>query len=567
MEAFWGTFENPQLWLGLIVTIQLFVIVGILGPVVGLITAVLRDSGIPVISQLVWVYIWVMRGTPTLLQLLFIYNVLPQFGVVLSSFTTAVIGLMLHEGAVMAEIFRGGIHSVEQDQVLAGRALGMRRFSIFRVIVLPQALRAIVPPMGTAYISLVKNTSLASVVGLTDMLGRAEAMAAKDYNYLEVYAAIGIMYLALSAMLSFIQDVIERRQDFYRKRAEWGGRLRDALRALAGIGRMFGTSSQAVPSQGSGRCAARDADAETISDPGRVDKFTTKDGARAARQGQTRHVSLVDVLGISTGSRQTNQDGHSVVVACRNVTKRHGDRTILEDLSFEVRSHEVVALMGGSGAGKSTLLRLINHLDPLDRGEILVNGRHVGYRYTKNGQLRPVHNVARARAEANIGFVFQQFYLVRHLSAVDNITLGTIYVEGRSAHRARVDALDLLQGVGLQEWAEALPHELSGGQQQRVAIARAMARRPSLLLLDEPTSALDPELVGEVQGVLRELAQAGMTMLLATHDVNFAREVADRVLILEGGRIIEQGEASAVLDNPQDHRTQRFLRKLSTVGA
>jgi polar amino acid transport system permease protein len=210
MDPFWATFHNPQLWLGLLVTLQLFAIVGVLGPVAGLITAILRDSRIPVISQLMWVYVWVMRGTPTLLQLLFIYNVLPQFGIRLSSFATAVIGLAIHEGATMGEIFRGGIHSVERDQLLAGRALGMRSFSIFRIIVLPQALRSIIPPMGTAYISLIKNTSLASVVGLSDMLGRSEAMAAKDYNYLEVYAAVGVMYLALSAMISLLQDEARR---------------------------------------------------------------------------------------------------------------------------------------------------------------------------------------------------------------------------------------------------------------------------------------------------------------------------------------------------------------------
>lgn len=559
MDAFWATFHNPQLWLGVVVTLELFAIVGILGPLAGLITAVLRDAGIPVISQLMWTYVWIMRGTPILLQLLFIYDVLPQFGVLLSSFSAAVVGLLVHEGATMGEIFRGGIHSVEQDQLLAGRALGMRRLSVFRIIVLPQALRSIVPPMGTAYISLVKNTSLASVIGLSDMLGRSESMAAKDYYYLQVYAAVGVVYLALSAIISFIQGAVERRQDFYRGRAESKGRLRNILWALIGARhrRVTRPSSQRGPPHGQGR--ASHTGTQAISDPSEADDFATEEGARAPGR-----PSLVDVLGIEAAARRTSGD---VVVACRNATKRYGDRTILERLSFEVRSHEVVALMGGSGAGKSTLLRLISHLETLDSGEILVNGRHVGYRYAKNGQLKAVRNVARARAEANIGFVFQQFYLVRHLSAVDNVTLGPIYVEGRSAEHARADALDLLQGVGLEEWAEALPHELSGGQQQRVAIARAMARRPSLLLLDEPTSALDPELVGEVQGVLRDLAQAGMTMLLATHDVSFARDVADRVLIMEEGRIIEQGEAHAVLDSPQDRRTQRFLRKVAMPGA
>jgi polar amino acid transport system permease protein len=225
-----------------------------------------------------------------------------------------------------------------------------------------------------------------------------------------------------------------------------------------------------------------------------------------------------------------------------------------------IKRGEVVVLMGPSGSGKSTLLRLVNHLEPLDWGQITVDGKYVGYEKQIGGGLRPTRNLAKARADARIGMVFQHFNLFDHLTALENIVEAPVHVYGEPAAKAQALGLDLLSAVGLAAHADHLPHRLSGGQQQRVAIARALAISPRLMLFDEPTSALDPELVGEVLAVIRRLAKAGMTMMVVTHEVRFAREVADRVIFMDEGQVIEEGPPDEVLDHPKHERTQRFLR-------
>jgi polar amino acid transport system permease protein len=232
---------------------------------------------------------------------------------------------------------------------------------------------------------------------------------------------------------------------------------------------------------------------------------------------------------------------------------------VVRGISLTVNRGEVVTIMGPSGSGKSTLLRLINHLEQLDKGEILVSGERVGYRLV-DGVLRPLRDLAKARAKARIGMVFQHFNLFDHLTALENVIEAPIRVYGEDPERARAKAMGLLTMVGLVNHAHHLPHRLSGGQQQRVAIARALAISPRLMLFDEPTSALDPELVGEVLAVIRHLAEAGMTMIVVTHEVRFAREVADRVIFMDDGQIVEEGAPAAVIDNPQHERTRRFLR-------
>jgi polar amino acid transport system permease protein len=224
-----------------------------------------------------------------------------------------------------------------------------------------------------------------------------------------------------------------------------------------------------------------------------------------------------------------------------------------------VNRGEVVTIMGPSGSGKSTLLRLINHLEHLDRGEITVAGKYVGYQNTA-GVLRPAGDLAKARAQAQIGIVFQQFNLFEHLTALENVIEAPVHVFGQAPHVARERGMELLSVVGLTHHAQHLPHRLSGGQQQRVAIARALAISPRLMLFDEPTSALDPELVSEVLAVIRRLADGGMTMIVVTHEVKFAAEVADRVLFIDYGRIVEEGLPADVLQNPRQARMRQFLR-------
>lgn len=247
------------------------------------------------------------------------------------------------------------------------------------------------------------------------------------------------------------------------------------------------------------------------------------------------------------------------VVEVKNVYKDFGDLSVLQGIDLTVRAGEVVCLIGPSGSGKSTLLRSINHLERIDAGEIRVAGELVGY--VRRGQkLVELREAEVCRQRQRIAMVFQQFNLFNHLSVLDNITIGPRKVLGLSRVEAEAEARRHLATVGLADRETAYPRQLSGGQQQRIAIARGLAMRPELLLFDEPTSALDPQLVGEVLTVIKALAQQGRTMVIVTHEIGFAHDVADRVVFMHGGVIIEDGPPEAVLDSPADPRTAAFLR-------
>jgi polar amino acid transport system ATP-binding protein len=249
------------------------------------------------------------------------------------------------------------------------------------------------------------------------------------------------------------------------------------------------------------------------------------------------------------------------MISIRDVHKRFGRVEVLKGITFDVARGEAVVILGPSGSGKSTLLRLVAHLDRLDSGRILVDGALVGYT-DRDGKLRELSDSAAARARADVGVVFQRFNLFPHMTALANITCAPIHVRGVSRREAVERARDLLKHVGLEEKADAYPSQLSGGQQQRVAIARALAMEPKVMLFDEATSALDPELIGEVLDVMKRLAVGGMTMLVVTHEMGFAREVADRVLFIDGGVVVEANTPAAFFDNPQHERTKAFLSKI-----
>ena len=239
------------------------------------------------------------------------------------------------------------------------------------------------------------------------------------------------------------------------------------------------------------------------------------------------------------------------MVRVKNIHKYFGHLHVLNDVSLDVSKGEVVVIIGPSGSGKSTLLRCLNYLEPVQAGEIWIDGIRLDHHKT---------NIRAVRAE--VGIVFQSFNLFPHLTALRNVMLAPRVVRRRSEAEVRQEALAILAKVGLQDKVDAYPSQLSGGQQQRVAIARALVMQPKLMLFDEVTSALDPELVREVLDVMKQLARDGMTMIVVTHEMGFAREVADRVIFMDEGRIVEEGTAADIFDRPQNQRTKEFLGKI-----
>ncbi len=250
-----------------------------------------------------------------------------------------------------------------------------------------------------------------------------------------------------------------------------------------------------------------------------------------------------------------------LMIDARQVWKSFGRLDVLKGIDLAVPKGSVTFLIGPSGSGKSTLLRCVNHLEKVTAGHLYVDGDLIGYR-EKNGVLHEISEQDAAAQRAGIGMVFQQFNLFPHRTVLENIIEAPVQVKKQPVAAAKTRALELLESVGLAHKAGAYPVQLSGGQQQRVAIARAVAMDPKLMLFDEPTSALDPELVGEVLRVMKQLAADGMTMLVVTHEMGFAREVADQVVFMDGGVVVEAGPPAEVLDNPREARTQRFLSSL-----
>jgi polar amino acid transport system permease protein len=490
---------------GAVTAIEIAALAMVGGVILGLLLALMRLSTFAPVSGTAWCYIWFIRGTPVILQLVFLYDALPAVGIRLDSFTTAVVGFMLNEAAFCAEIIRGGILSVDRRQSLAAASFGMGPFLTLRRIILPQAMRAILPGMANQTISMIKGTSIASVIFVNELTFRSQQIVGQNFKFFTVFAAAGVIYLIMTSAVAVAQFYLERN---------------------------FSADAERKPRPAV--VAGGETPAEAVSP-----------------------TAWMDTLSASQA------DGNAAdvpFVVCRNVQKSYGSKQILCGLDLTIKRGEVVVLMGPSGSGKSTLLRLVNHLEQLDWGEITVDGKYVGYVKHAGDRLVPTRNLAGARADARIGMVFQHFNLFDHFTALENIMEAPVRVYGEAAEKMRALGMSLLNAVGLSAHADHFPHRLSGGQQQRVAIARALAISPRLMLFDEPTSALDPELVGEVLAVIRRLAEAGMTMIVVTHEVRFAREAADRVVFIDEGRVIEQGPPEEVLDRPKHERTQRFLR-------
>ena len=247
------------------------------------------------------------------------------------------------------------------------------------------------------------------------------------------------------------------------------------------------------------------------------------------------------------------------MITTKDIDVSFGSLHVLKGVNLEVKPQEVVCIIGPSGSGKSTFLRSLIHLEHIDNGTIEIEGKEIAHKENKSSKLH-ISTKERRKRLLNVGMVFQKFNLFPHMTALENTMVSPMNVLGKSKEEARAKGIELLNAVGLGEKLDAYPNKLSGGQQQRVAIARALAMDPKIMLFDEPTSALDPELVGEVLSVMKKLAESGMTMIVVTHEMGFAREVADRVLFMDGGNIVEEGTPEEIFNAPKSDRLKQFLK-------
>jgi polar amino acid transport system permease protein len=549
------------LWKGLLIAIEISVASFCAALPFALMVALMRMSRRLIVRWIPVPYIWVMRGTPILLQLLFWYNVLPLIGIRVSAIATAIIGLGLNEVAFMAEIIRGGLLSVKQTQRDAAAALGLSRWQILRRIVLPQALRSIAPAMSNEAIIIVKNTSLASVITVGELTLRSEQVVATNFQYVPVFLAAGVMYLIATTAIVILQSRLEAHLNIERRAriiAQTALRAREAG-VLAPAIATEGVAGPTVPRGGS------------AGEPPENGRRLLRDGLRLRLRRRSEPTPLpplpVQPSGSSgalralSASREAYGRPGEPYVQIRDARKSFHGNEVVKGVSLDVEPGNVIFLIGPSGSGKTTLLRTINHLETLDGGEILVGGEHVGYRRTNRG-LVPIRDVASARAKARIGMVFQHFNLFDHLTVMENILEAPVRVYGRDPKEVRAEVRELLAWAGLSHHENHYPHQLSGGQQQRIAIIRAIATHPRLMLFDEPTSALDPELVGEVLQLMRRLAESGMTMVVVSHEIVFARDWADKVVFMEDGSIVEENRPDEFFSHPREERTRTFLRML-----
>jgi polar amino acid transport system permease protein len=510
-------------------TLLLTLLATVSGSILGTALALARVSKSPLLSGLSWGYIWLLRSIPVIVLLLVLNNLgylyetitlgVPFTGTVLfeypttqllTPFAAAFLGLTLNQSAFFAEIVRGGILSVDQGQLEAASALGLpRRRQAFR-IVLPQAMRSILPTGFNEIIGLTKATSMVYVLALPELFYTVQVIYRRNLEVIPLLMVATVWYLVIMTVLSIAQHYIER---YFSK-----GALRNP---------------KPLPFQAFFQRFGRPLPAIT---PSSVPVRTSGFGDAAV----LRSAGAVRIHGIS---------------------KSFGSLKVLDGIDLTLPAGSVTAILGPSGSGKSTLLRAINHLERVDSGFISVDGDLVGYEQ-KGDVLYELKEKDILKRRADIGMVFQSFNLFPHLTVLENLIEAPVQVRGLSREDAIQLAQELLARVGLSDKINAYPRQLSGGQQQRVAIARALALRPKVLLFDEPTSALDPELVGEVLDVIKELARTGTTLVIVTHEIGFAREVADTVVFMNGGHILEAGSPARIFNEAEHPRTREFLAKV-----
>ncbi len=554
-------FSEPVL-VGLGRTLLLTALGALFGFAIGTGLALARVSRSPLLVALAWGFVWLFRSIPLIVLLLIVNNLGYLYETVslglpftdwtffsypttqlMTPFAAALIGLTLNQAAFASEIIRGGLLSVDQGQHEAAAALGLPRGRQVRRIVLPQAMRAILPTAFNDIIGLAKGTSNVYILALPELFYTIQIIYRRNLEVIPLLMVATVWYLVILTVLSIVQHQIERH---YAR-----GALRNPPPSLVDRWRPWlARWGRAGGADGASRASPAAEGAQPSADP----------RAGAAATAPTAPEATGPAVMAAAG-RWAGVQHRGGELALQHVSKRYGALQVLDAVSLTVPRGSVTVILGQSGSGKSTLLRCINHLERVDAGFIAIDGELVGYRREADALVELAEpEVLRRRAD--VGMVFQNFNLFPHLTVLDNVVEAPIVVRGRPRADAEAEALDLLARVGLRDKAGSYPRQLSGGQQQRVAIARALALRPKVLLFDEPTSALDPELVGEVLAVIRELARSGTTLVVVTHEIGFAREVADTVVFMDQGRIVESGPPDQVFNRPQQARTAAFLAKV-----
>ncbi|OOV89264.1 amino acid ABC transporter permease/ATP-binding protein [Pseudomonas sp. MF4836] len=492
---FFSLFSLPSFWHACVTVVQLSALAWFIGMLLGFLLASAKLSSTPWIRAPAAVYIWFFRSIPLLVLVVFVYN-LPQLfpvtGAVLSNpFYSGLFALVVTEAAYMAEIHRGGLISVAKGQKEAGRALGIGLLGLQRLIVIPQAFRISLPTLINEYITVVKLTSLISVISLTELLTVGQRLYAQNFLVMETLAAVAVYYVLIVSVFGWLLQRLEQHLDLNLRKPQ------------------------------------------------------TLDAASVARlKAHTRQQPIQ--------LRAEPGPGSPPALQLQNIHKRYGDHQVLKGIDLQVASGQVISIIGPSGSGKTSLIRTVNGLERIDQGEIVLFG---------NSFINAGDNLNSPQVRdgvRHIGMVFQNFNLFPHRCILDNITLAPRY-HGVSQSLSEQQAYALLDKVGLLAHARKYPHQLSGGQQQRVAIARALAMEPAIMLFDEPTSALDPELVGDVLNVIQDLAREGMTMLIVTHEMDFALSISDRVIFMEDGHIQLDASPSAIRQEAAGERVRRFM--------
>ncbi|KRV81875.1 amino acid ABC transporter permease/ATP-binding protein [Pseudomonas citronellolis] len=488
-----GLLWNADFWRAVGTVVELSLETWLLGIVLGFLVALARQSSRRYLRDAAALYIWFFRSLPLLVLLIFVYNlpqVFPGTSALLSNpYSAGLIAMVLSETAYIAEIHRGGLLAIAKGQLEAGKALGIGYRGVQWLIMIPQALRVALPTLANEYITIVKLTSLVSVISLSEILLVGQQLYTQNFLVMETMLAVAFYYVFIVTVFSYLLRRLENHLDVTRRQP------------------------RPVP-------------------VGELPAVVSRRSGASAGQG-------------------------AFALQVRGARKHYGQLEVLKGIDLDVRWGEVVSIIGPSGSGKTTLIRTLNGLEALDQGEVTLCGKPFLRGAREPGG--PLGNKVHMQGIVQVGMVFQGFNLFPHKTVLENVMLAPHHHGHADAAELRQLSLALLNKVGMLEHAGKYPHQLSGGQQQRVAIARALAMRPAVMLFDEPTSALDPELVGDVLAVIEELAKEGMTMVIVTHEMNFAFRLSDRVVFMEAGRIVQAGPPRELLEQ-RSERMGRFLK-------